>query len=187
MLAKMLTVAFTVGVVIATAPAQAQNQDVESKAQLCAACHGANGQPADPKTMPTIWGQQAAYIAKELHDYRSGDRENGVMAGIAKGLTQQDLRPLANYFAGKTWPAKQGGGAPGTMPAAMAQCQACHQAKFEGGLPAPRLAGLSYEYLVAQMKAFKTGTRTNNQDMPKVMEPLKDSDIDAMAKYLAAL
>jgi len=189
MLARMLSLLVGVGagLALAVGPASAQN-DVESKAQTCVACHGQNGVPADPKTMPIIWGQQASYIAKELHDYRSGDRDNAIMAGIAKGLTQQDLRPLANYFAGKTWPAHQGAAAAAaTQPAALTQCQACHQAKFEGGAPAPRLAGLSYEYLLAQMKAFKNGQRDNNQDMPKIMQPLSDGDLDAMAHYLSAL
>jgi cytochrome c553 len=186
MLARAVLAAM-VGLALIVVPGQAQN-DVEAKAQMCAACHGQNGMPADPKTMPVIWGQQASYIAKELHDFRSGDRENGLMAGISKGLTQADLRPLANYFAAKSWPAKQrGAAAPASLPAGLAQCSACHQTTFEGGPPAPRLAGLSYEYLVAQMKAFKNGPRSNNLDMPKIMEPLSDSDIDAMAKYLAAL
>ena len=186
MLARVLSIVFAAGVAFAVGPAFAQN-NAESKAAMCTACHGQNGVPADPKTMPVIWGQTASYIAKELHDYRSGDRDNAIMAGIAKGLTQEDLRPLANYFQGKTWPAHQGAAPSGEPPAGLAQCQACHQAKFEGGAPAPRLAGLSYEYLLAQMKAFKNGTRTNNQDMPKVMEPLSDAQIDAMAKYIAAL
>jgi cytochrome c553 len=69
----------------------------------------------------------------------------------------------------------------------MAQCQACHQPKFEGGPPAPRLAGLSYEYLVASMKAFADGRRTNNGDMPQIMRALSDSQREAMAKYLAGL
>lgn len=188
MLARMLSlfVAAGVGCAFATGSAHAQN-DVEAKAQMCAACHGQNGVPADPKTMPVIWGQQASYIAKELHDYKSDDRENGVMSGLAKGLAQQDLRPLANYFAAKTWPAHQGAAAPATAPEGLAQCEACHQAKMVGGLPAPRLAGLSYEYLLAQMKAFKNGQRTNNQDMPKILAPLSDSQMDAMAKYISAL
>jgi cytochrome c553 len=54
-------------------------------------------------------------------------------------------------------------------------------------MPAPRLAGLSYEYLVAAMKNFATDERTNNGDMPRFMQALSDSQRDAMAKYLAAL
>jgi cytochrome c553 len=186
MLARVVFAA-GIGLALAVVPAQAQN-DVEAKAETCASCHGQSGVPINPNTVPVIWGQQASYIVKQLHDFRSGDRETGVMAGVSKGLSQADLRPLANYFAAKSWPAKQSGAVPSASPPAiLARCAACHQTTFEGGPPAPRLAGLSYEYLLAQMKAFKNGARSNNEDMPKILEPLSDSDIDALAKYLAAL
>ena len=125
------------------------------KRRLCAACHGQNGVPADPKTMPIIWGQQQSYLVKQLHDYRSGDRDNPIMSPIAKGLAQEDLRKIAAYFAAKSWPAQHGAAASASPPDGIAQCQPCHQPKFEGGPPAPRLAGLSYEYLVAAMRQLR--------------------------------
>ena len=72
-------------------------------------------------------------------------------------------------------------------PKGIEQCQPCHQPNFEGGPPAPRLAGLSYEYLLAEMRSFATDARTNNEDMPKFMQALTDGEIDAMARYLSAL
>lgn len=161
--------------------------EIEAKAQMCNACHGANGMPLDPKTMPIIWGQQQSYLMKQLRDYRNGERANPIMTTIAKGLAEEDLRKLAAYFAGKHWPQQAAAAAPGSPPDGMKQCQACHQPNFEGGMPAPRLAGLSYEYLAATMKNFATDERTNNGDMPKFMQALSDSQRDAMAKYLAAL
>ena len=58
---------------------------------------------------------------------------------------------------------------------------------FRSGPPAPRLAGLSYEYLIASMRGFATDERSNNGDMPKFMQSLTDSERDAMARYLSAL
>ena len=78
--------------------------DIEAKAQLCDACHGQNGVPADPKTIPIIWGQQQSYLMKQLRDYRNGERDNPIMSPIAKGLAQEDLRKIAAYFAAKSWP-----------------------------------------------------------------------------------
>jgi cytochrome c553 len=177
-----------IGLAVAVSSAMAAD-DVEAKAQVCAACHGQNGTPADAKTIPPIWGQQVSYLTKQLHDYKSGDRKNPIMAQIAGGLEQQDLRPVAAYFAAKSWPATPASApaAPAAPPAGLALCQACHQPHFEGGLPAPRLAGLSYEYLVASMDAFAKGERTNNQDMPKIMQTLSESQRQAMAKYLSQL
>jgi cytochrome c553 len=163
--------------------------DIEAKVQLCAACHGEKGVPADTKTIPIIWGQQQSYLVKQLHDFRSGDRDSPVMSPIAKSLAQEDLRKIAAYFAAKSWPAQPAAAAAAASapPDGLAQCQPCHQRNFEGGAPAPRLAGLSYEYLVAAMRAFATAERTNNGDMPKFMQALTDSDRDAMARYLSAL
>ena len=144
--------------------------------------------PTDPKTIPIIWGQQQSYLVKQLHDYRSGDRDNPIMTPIAKDLAQEDLRKIAAYFAAKSWPAAQPPAAPSASPpSGITQCQPCHQPKFEGGPPAPRLAGLSYDYLAAAMRGFATGERTNNGDMPKFMQALTDSDWDAIARYLSAL
>jgi cytochrome c553 len=174
------------GSALAVAPALAAD-DIAAKVQTCAACHGENGRPADPKTMPIIWGQQASYLMKQLHDYRSGDRNSPIMGPIAKDLAPDDMRKIAAYFAAKPWPAQQGKPASASPPKAIAQCQLCHQPKFEGGMPAPRLAGLSYDYLAASMDAFASGKRTNNLDMPQFMRVLTKSQRAAIARYLAAL
>ena len=173
------------GLVAALPPALAQD-GIEAKAQACAACHGDKGVPADPKTMPVIWGQQQSYLMKQLRDFRSGERNSAIMSPLAKGLAESDLRKIASYFAAKPWPQRAAAQAP-SPPKGIAQCQACHQPNFEGGMPAPRLAGLSYEYLVAAMRAFAAEERTNNLDMPKFMQALPESERDAMARYLSAL
>ena len=182
-----LTLCGTVGIVAAMAVPALAADDIEAKAQTCAACHGANGVPTDPKTMPIIWGQQANYLYKELHDYKSGDRKSPIMAPVVADISLADLRQLANYFAAKPWPPKQASGAAGAPPNGIAQCQPCHQPNFEGGAPAPRLAGLSSEYLLAAMQSFADGERTNNLDMPGFMRALTDAERQAMAKYLSAL
>jgi cytochrome c553 len=175
-----------VGFALAVFPAYADD-DIEAKVQSCAACHGQNGVPTDPKTIPIIWGQQQSYLVKQLHDYRSGDRDSPIMSPIAKQLAREDLRKIAAYFAAKSWPAQAVPVAASSPPKGIEQCQPCHQPNFEGGPPAPRLAGLSYEYLLAEMRSFATDARTNNEDMPKFMQALTDGEIDAMARYLSAL
>jgi cytochrome c553 len=175
-----------IGFAITGMPAYAAD-DIEAKAQMCDACHGQSGVPTDPKTIPIIWGQQQSYLVKQLHDYRSGDRDNPIMSPIAKSLSQEDLRKIAAYFAAKSWPAQRAAAASASPPNGIAQCQPCHQPNFEGGPPAPRLAGLSYEYLVATMRDFATDERSNNGDMPKFMQALTDREREAMARYLSAL
>jgi cytochrome c553 len=113
-------------------------------------------------------------------------REHPVMSPIAKNIAREDLRPIAAYFAAKSWPANS---APAAAPApnGIALCAACHQAKFEGGVSWPRLAGLSYEYLSAAMTAFANEERTNNDDMVRIMKMFTASEREAMARYLAGL
>ncbi|HUC71796.1 MAG TPA: c-type cytochrome, partial [Stellaceae bacterium] len=76
-----------------TAPAQS----VEAKVQLCASCHGQAGLPSD-HTVPIIWGQQAAYLRKQLNDYRSDDRDSQIMSSIAESLTDNEVSQIAAHF-----------------------------------------------------------------------------------------
>lgn len=158
-------------------------QDVAALAETCAGCHGQNGTPIDAMT-PVIWGQQSSYLYKQLHNYKSSDRDNAVMSAVVKDISLQDLRKLANHFATKSWPSERSKSA-AVDPEGIAMCRACHMPGFEGGPPAPRLAGLSYEYLVAAMRSFADGGRTNNLDMPGFMAALSERQRDAMARFLS--
>ena len=51
------------GFAVAAGPACASDE-IEAKAQMCVACHGQNGVPTDPKTIPIIAGQQQSYLVK---------------------------------------------------------------------------------------------------------------------------
>ena len=174
----------------AVMPANAA-EDIETKVRQCAACHGENGVPTDPKTIPVIWGQQQSYLMKQLRDYRNGERKSAIMAPIARDLAEEDLRKIAALFAAKSWPAKRVVSADSAKapapPKGIAQCEVCHQPNFQGGMPAPRLAGLSYEYLVASMREFAKHERTNNLDMPGFMRSLPERERNAIARYVSGL
>ena len=192
MFTRFFSAIFGAGIGISVAIPQVHAADeIEAKAQLCATCHGGNGVPADPKTIPVIWGQEESYLMKQLRDFRNGERKSAVMAPLAKDLAEGELRKIAAYFAAKPWPARRvvsaNSAKPPAPPKGIAQCQACHQPNFQGGMPAPRLAGLSYEYLAAAMRAFATEERTNNLDMPKFMQMLTERERNAIARYVSAL
>lgn len=69
----------------------------QEKAQTCASCHGERGNTSN--TMyPKLAGQHASYLVHTLKEYRSGARENQVMAGMVSGLSDQDIEDLAAYF-----------------------------------------------------------------------------------------
>lgn len=66
--------------------------------EVCAACHGMDGNSAAPE-YPKLGGQHADYLAKTLRDYKAGVRKNPIMQGFAATLTRQDIDNLAAYYA----------------------------------------------------------------------------------------
>jgi cytochrome c553 len=162
-----------------------------AKLLVCNTCHGANGAPKNAD-VPIIWGLQENYLLKELHDFQHGDRDNEVMKWMSTALTSEEVGAAAAYFSKKNWPARPAGAAPaGTAsaspPAAVAVCQVCHQQNLAGGVPAPRLAGQRYEYLVEAMRRFAEGERANNADMANIMKAMSAADREAMARYISGL
>ena len=70
----------------------------KSKAKVCAACHGTDGNKTLDGTYPKLAGQYPDYLAKALAEYRSGKRKNAIMASQALGLSDRDIANLAAYF-----------------------------------------------------------------------------------------
>jgi cytochrome c553 len=159
---------------------------LNAKLLVCGTCHGGNGLPRNG-TIPVIWGLQENYLLKQLHEFQSGARNNDVMNWMATALSAAEVGPAAAYFAKKEWPARRANAAAAAAPSAIAVCQICHQQNFVGGLPGPRLAGQSYEYLVEAMNAFAEGKRTNNADMMKIMEAISPAERVAIARYISGL
>jgi cytochrome c553 len=72
--------------------------------QVCAACHGENGDKPLQPDYPVISGQHADYLAKALKDYRSGARKNAIMSGQAQTLSNKDIDDVSAWFASRTGP-----------------------------------------------------------------------------------
>jgi len=73
----------------------------KEKAAACVACHGEDGNSPIP-TNPRLAGQYADYLAYALSTYRSGERQNPIMSGIAAGLSDEDIADLSAWFASQT-------------------------------------------------------------------------------------
>jgi cytochrome c553 len=162
------------------------NAILGAKLLVCNTCHGGDGVPRNAAT-PIIWGQQENYLLKQLHDFHGEVRNSEVMTWMATALTPDELGLAATFFAKKNWPARSAGATPGSPPATVAVCQACHQQNLAGGLPAPRLAGQKFEYLVEAMRGYADGERSNNAEMMAIMKALSPAERDAMARYISGL
>lgn len=172
-------------------PAHAET-NVAELATVCTGCHGEHGQPQE-KTTPVIWGQNEGYIYLQLRDFKSGARKSDIMGPVAASLEKADMKALAAYFTGQTWPDLQQPSAPGDV-AAKAQraissigCTGCHLDQFQGDGTTARLAGQQHDYLKATMLAFRDRSRGNNPGMSDLMNAASPDDLDAIAAYLAGL
>jgi cytochrome c553 len=163
--------------------------DAARGAKLGYTCYGCHGIPdyrnAYPNYhVPKIGGQQAAYLAAALGEYRAGARPHPTMKGQASSLSEQEARDLAAYFSTAN-PVKSGGKATGTPPAAAATCVACHGADGVGiTADYPTLAGQQPDYIEQALAAYRKGTR-QNAVMNGMAAQLKDEDIHALAEYFS--
>ena len=139
--------------------------------QVCAACHGVNGQSQSPM-VPILAGQQREYIVNQLRDYRDHTRSNKYavqfMWGMAGSLTDKQIQELADYFS-KQSPvqarkaissdSKIARGKEifenGIPAKGVIQCNSCHGPKGEGMATFPRIAGQHTYYLIEQLNVWK--------------------------------
>jgi cytochrome c553 len=71
----------------------------KTKSATCQACHGPDGNAGIDPQYPRLAGQYADYIARALHEYKSGDRKNPIMKGFAATLSDADIDDLAAYYS----------------------------------------------------------------------------------------
>ena len=166
----------------------------------CAACHGADGN--SPLAInPNLAGQHADYIAKQLANFKSGERKNAVMASMAATLTPEDMKNVGAYFTKQNAKeraardealTKEGGRLyrGGNLKNGVPACAGCH-GPDGAGIPAqfPRLAGQYSDYTLAQLKAFRAGERANDpaKMMRMVAGKLSDHEMQALAEYISGL
>ncbi len=193
----------------ATATAQAGDPDLaraqQIAQQVCTACHGADGN-SPLAANPSLAGQGAEYISRQLAHFKNGVRVNAIMQAMAAPLTPGEMAALGRYYsrqkprvvgAKDAKLAKSGqslfrGGNSAGVPA----CAACH-APDGAGIPKnyPRLAGQYADYTYAQLKAFKTGERGADKDgkdvqgkiMADITQKMTEGDMKAAADYAAGL
>lgn len=172
--------------------------------QICAACHGLDGNSAAPAN-PRLAQQHSEYLYKQLIDYtvRQGQqkpaRENAIMNGFAAQLSDDDKRNVAAWFASQTaqldsarnkqtldlgqriWRA-------GLPEKSVPACAGCHSPAGVG-IPIlyPRLAAQHSEYIDATLRDFRQGVRRNNPAMQEIAAKLSDTEIRAVADFAQGL
>ena len=173
----------------------------QAKSAACAACHGMDGNSLNPE-WPTLAAQNETYLLKALKSFKSEERKNVLMSGMAMPLSDQDMADLAAYFAKQKRAANvadpalvaagerlyRGGNKDTGVPA----CLACHGPTGQGNPPAgwPYIAGQHAPYSAAQLVAYRSKQRSTDGDtqmMRNVSAALTDDEIKAVTSYIQGL
>lgn len=168
--------------------------------QVCAACHGPDGNSTIPAN-PLLAGQHAHYTTKQLGDFKSAARKSAIMQPMASNLSPEDMQGLGVYFSEQAIKPSvardkslvelgqkiyRGGIAETGVPA----CAGCHS-PTGAGIPIqyPRLSGQFAEYTFSQLKAFRSGERTNDSQnmMQTIAVKMSEQEMRAVAEYIAGL
>lgn len=171
-------------------------------AMACQGCHGPDGLGMAAAGFPRLAGLPSGYLSKQLRDFRDGTRKNPIMEPLAKALGDEEIAAVSQTLAAMPAPA-----ASGTHRQQMASdpteqlalygdwsrqipgCVQCHGPGGGGvGEHFPPLAHQPASYLVAQLNAWRDGSRHNdpNQLMVGVAKAMTDAEIKAVADYFAA-
>tara|TARA_R110001583_G_scaffold1542_7_gene11959 strand:- start:6373 stop:6972 length:600 start_codon:yes stop_codon:yes gene_type:complete len=194
----ILSLVFVLGSVHSANAVEGDVKLGQQKSAMCAACHGPDGNSL-VSMYPSLAGQSASYVAKQLADFKSGERQDPVMVGMVAGLSATDMNDLAAYYAVQIPKAGVGEGSAaghklyfgGDVKKGITACVACHGVKGQGMAQAgfPAIAGQNSDYLKKQITTFRDGSRSNDKNnmMRNIAINLSDSDIDELVKYMSSL
>jgi cytochrome c553 len=166
--------------------------DVDEGKQLakkyrCHKCHNRDG-ISDDEEIPTIAGQRATYMYKQMSDYKNGFRVNRDMKKAMRKLSPQDMVHVSAWFESLERPQMVGN----DQMLVIKVCDSCHQkeqVEEDGRIEvAPVLEGQIRQYLEDTMMAFKQADRSNDlfKRMQSVSHKLSDDEIRRLSRYYGA-
>ena len=179
-------------------PTQAQQLDAtqmvaaRTKAQVCFACHGPDGNSTVGE-YPILAGQSWRYIYIELKDFKEGRRSDEQMSPVAEKLSTEDMTLLGEFFAAQKqapikFPVDSAKVDAGRKTSDAVLCPMCHLGGFVGQNEIPRVAGQWPQYIKKQLADFKARRRTNDAgNMTSVAATLSDADIENLSQYIGNL
>ncbi len=175
---------------LAESAAQSAAQSAAERLPACLACHGESGTSANPG-VPSLGAMPADYVVTQLYLFRERQRVADPMNAMAEGLSDDDLRTLGDAVAKLPAPKPEATPDPARMEAAKAlaakhQCGSCHGADLAGQDQIPRVGAQREDYLLATLRAYKSGARAGyDPAMNEVAQGLSEDDITALSYYLA--
>ncbi|MDD2809632.1 c-type cytochrome [Rhodoferax sp.] len=162
----------------------------------CFLCHGENGESSS-EIFPKLAGQHANYIAKQLANFKSGQRKSTAMADMAARLSEDEMLALGQYFEGKSSDKETVKDVDlasvghyifhtGNRFSGVPACASCHGKAGLGSANLPRLAGQYASYIETQLKLFNQRDRTNdNAVMHSIVSKMTALEMAAVAEYIS--
>jgi len=155
----------------------------EAISAACVACHGEKGVSPDPK-VPSLAGQDAAYLISAIGEYASGKRAVEGMTDAVKALDKQAVRDVATWYASLSG-ARPKIRLPESPASWVLKCDRCHgPAGYSEQPDKPIIAGQLQPYLVKSLLAYRNGTRKHSM-MNAMLADISLSEIDALAAHYA--
>jgi cytochrome c553 len=154
-----------------------------SIAAICEECHGERG-ISDTEGMPSLAGQQPAYLLMATLEYQKGERGHGESEEMLAELPEVDIEKMAMYFAFQTPEVREAPpfGNPKAGEPLTADCGECHGARGVSYEPlVPSLAGQEPNYLVSSIKAYRDHDRSHDE----MNADLSDEQIEHIAAFYA--
>ncbi len=99
---KRILVMMAAALVAMSAQAGDAEKGKQKAAQVCGACHGADGTKPSAPDQPVLAGQYYDYLVRALTDYKLGRRTNPIMKSFASQLSKQDIEDVATWFSSQT-------------------------------------------------------------------------------------
>lgn len=170
---------------------------------VCGACHGSRGEGMAAANYPRLAGLNATYLARQLHAFKTGERNSPVMAPMTTALSDADIDALADYYAALP--------APSLPPVSMSEqqleqgktlanlgrwsdnipaCVQCHGPDGVGVPPHfPAISNQYAGYIVQQLQAWQSGQRKGDPDdlMATVAKRMSEADMQAVAAWFQAV
>src|SRR5215467_1440439 len=169
----------------------ARTATIEERLAPCLACHGENGQSANPE-IPSLGAQPSPYLLIQLFLFREKLRRLDLMNDAVKGLSDDDLPAFADTIAKLPPPRPSADkGDPARIERGQAlirqyRCNICHNADLAGRDNVPRIAGQREDFLVKTMREYKGNVRAGyDASMAEVLQPVADADILDLAYFVA--
>jgi cytochrome c553 len=94
-----LVIAFALGSLCLAAQAADPAAGKKKAEQVCAACHGLDGNKPTAADQPVLAGQYKDYLVQALSDYKNGRRQNPIMKAFADQLSKKDIEDVAEWFS----------------------------------------------------------------------------------------